>query len=303
VCGTRENSGGVLKALTHGRLITGNADPIEKKPLFHFHPGSRTFSVAAMGCNLSCPFCQNHTLSARPKTVDHGEFVPPSTIVEAALASGCSSIAFTYSEPILLFEYAEKTAPLAANRHLNLAFATNGQATKSAAKRLGAILQAANVDLKCFSETKYRNVLGGYLSATLSTIERWMASDVWVEVTTLVIPEFNDGDEELTAIARFLSRIDPAIPWHVTRFHPAHKWRRGSPTGTETLTRAREIGLAEGLKFVYTGNIPGDDGEKTRCPKCNTVVIDRVGYRITGVALSAAQCIKCGETIAGRGLP
>ena len=303
ICRTRRNHRGALVVLTHGRLVAGSDDPIEKKPLFHFHPGSRTFSVATNGCNLSCPFCQNHHLSFGPTESGSGNAIPPGAVVNAAQSAGCRSIAFTYSEPILMLEYVLEIAPLAEEADIELVLVTNGQATRIATDRLTTAIHAANIDLKCFSKTSYRDILGGRLSATLETLETWAAAGIWVEATTLIIPGFNDGDDELRDTARFLFSVNPAIPWHVSRFHPTHKWRDRSATPTDTLRRAREIGLAEGLKFVYTGNVPGDDGEKTRCPQCDSIAIDRVGYRIIGIGVQNGRCQTCGEPIAGRGLP
>lgn len=301
ICRTRQNINGALQVLTFGKLVAGSADPIEKKPLFHYLPGSQTFSIATVGCNLVCPFCQNHHLSAGP-VVDK-QVVSPSQVVSAVTQSSCASVACTYSEPILMLEYAEQLASLTKASDLGLVFVTNGQAAKKAAQLLGSLIDAANVDLKCFSKTKYTDILGGSLGATLRTIELLKAGDVWVEVTTLVIPGFNDSDKELTDIARFIAAIDPNIPWHVSRYHPAHRWKEPGPTPVATLMRARQIGVAAGLNFVYTGNVPGDDGEKTACPSCGDTVINRKGYHILDVALESGRCKRCGEPIAGKGMP
>jgi pyruvate formate lyase activating enzyme len=303
ICGTRQNVRGTLVVVTHGRLRAGGDDPIEKKPLFHYRPGSRTFSIATQGCNLACPFCQNHTLSTPDTDAHRTKMISPETVVETAAASGCESIAFTYSEPILMLEFAESVAPLAEAEGIELVFVTNGQATERAAKQLSGMLHAANVDIKCFSKKSYREILGGDLNATLRTIEQWYSAGVWIEITTLLIPGFNDGDSEITDIAKFILNLNPSIPWHISRFHSAHRWWDRAPTPPEALARAREIGLAEGLKFVYTGNVPGDDREKTRCPGCGSIVIDRAWYRVLKVAIEKARCISCGEQIAGRGLP
>ena len=301
VCRTRQNIDGALRVLTFGKLAAGSADPIEKKPLFHYYPGSQTFSIAAVGCNLVCPFCQNHRLSAGPLDVT-GD-ISPESVIAAARQSECESIACTYSEPILMLEYAERLAPLCDACGLGLVFVTNGQATKEASKVLGSLIDAANVDIKCYSKNKYRETLGGRLEATLSTIESLKNDEVWIEVTTLVIPGFNDSNEELSAIARHIAGIDPNIPWHVSRYHPAYKWNEPGPTPVATLERAYQLGVAAGLKFVYTGNVPGDDGEKTVCSSCGETVINRKGYRILNIALESGKCKRCGETVAGKGMP
>lgn len=307
LCRTRRNDGGILTALTYGRIDAAADDPVEKKPLFHFRPGSSTFSVAAVGCNLVCPFCQNHSLSQMLRdggSLDEGAGRrTPDEVVAAALGNGSASISFTYSEPILSFEFARDVAAVARPRGIDIVFVTNGQMNEEPARALAAFLAAANVDLKCFSAAGYAEVLGGRLDATLRTIEILAAAGVWVEITTLVVPGFNDGDEELAGIARFIAGVGRDIPWHVSRFHPAYRWLDGGLTPASTLGRAREIGRAEGLRHVYTGNLPGDDGEKTYCPACRTPVIDRRGYRIAAIALQGGRCANCGETIAGRELP
>jgi pyruvate formate lyase activating enzyme len=304
-CKTRQNIGGTVVAATYGRLFAAQEDPIEKKPLFHYRPGTGTFSVASMGCNLVCPFCQNHTLSrglvVRPAL--SGPFVTPEEVVASAVDHGSQSISFTYSEPILMFEFARDTAKLARPHGIELVFVTNGQINHTPAKELARFIHAANVDLKSFSKDQYKTVLGGRLDATLGAIETLAEAGVFVEVTTLVIPGFNDSDRELEQIAGFIAGIDPEIPWHVSRFHGAHEWGDRPVTPAATLSRARQLGLAHGLKYVYTGNLPGTDGENTRCPGCGEVVIERHGYHISKTALEKGCCTGCGERIAGVGLP
>lgn len=303
-CRTRRNVGGELLVDTYGDLVAGAVDPVEKKPLFHYRPGSSTFSVASFGCNLVCPFCQNHSLS---RGLDHppkkfGESHTPKQVVSTAADSRCDSISFTYSEPILMFEFARDVAKIAREEGIDIVFVTNGQATRDAAKALSGFLQAANVDLKSFSRSQYREVLGGSLPATLRTIETFLEAGVWVEVTTLVIPGFNDDDKTLHAIAAYLHSLSPDVPWHVSRFHPAHLWSHRPATPAATLSRARDIGLGQGLRYVYTGNLPGDAGEKTRCPGCGAVLIDRVGFGVRRISLDGTRCPNCGECIAGREL-
>jgi pyruvate formate lyase activating enzyme len=201
-----------------------------------------------------------------------------------------------------MFEFARDVARVAEPEGLEIVFVTNGQATGRAAEALAGFIHAANVDLKSFSKKKYRDVLGGSLAATKRTIEILFERGVWVEVTTLVIPGFNDSDEEISDIARYLADLSPTIPWHVSRFHPAHGWTDRPATPVETMRRVREIGLGLGLKYVYTGNLPGDDGELTHCPGCGRVVLDRYGYRVQDVALTGGRCKGCGTPIHGRGL-
>lgn len=305
-CLTRCNIGGRLESTTYGRLRAVAMDPVEKKPLFHYRPGSVTFSIASAGCNLTCPFCQNHSLSQalRDRSAEVvGRSWSADEVVEAAVDAGSQSISFTYSEPILAFEFARDVAALAKPRGVEILFVTNGQANAKPARELAGFVSAANVDLKCFTASKYKDVLGGNLAATGRTIEIFAEAGVWVEVTTLVIPGFNDGDDELQDIARFIKGVDPRIPWHVSRFHPDYLWLDRPPTPAVTLKRARDIGLGEGLQNVYVGNLPGDVGEKTFCPQCGEVVIDRSGYRIKKLAVASGACASCGGPIAGMGLP
>ena len=304
-CKTRRNVDGILTVPSYSRLLAGASDPVEKKPLFHFRPGSHTFSIASAGCNLRCPFCQNHHLS-QPDDVWNFSAAPPvspETIARSAAESGATSISFTYSEPILMFELARDTAIFAAEAGLDLVFVTNGQASEQAAAEIGGFIRAANVDLKCFSEDKYRRILDGELNSTLRTLELWHQKGVWVEVTTLLVPGFNDSDGEIQEIARFIAGIDPNIPWHVSRFHPDYQWHHLPATPKEKILRAREIGLAEGLRFVYTGNLHGAAGEDTRCPSCSAPVIERRGFSVRRTALTDGRCDNCGENIAGVGLP
>ncbi|MFO8074011.1 MAG: AmmeMemoRadiSam system radical SAM enzyme [Polyangia bacterium] len=306
-CLTRRNEDGSLVAETYGMLAAAAVDPIEKKPLAHYRPGTRTFSVASAGCNLTCPFCQNHGLSQclrdTPSLGRTASEHSPEEIVNAAIDNRCESIAFTYSEPVLSFELARDVGRLARPEGIELVFVTNGQVNAVPGRELSGFLAAANVDLKCFDADAYRDVLGGSLEAVLRTIESFHAAGVWLEVTTLVIPGFNDDDEQLARIAGFVAGIDPRIPWHVSRFHPAYHWSDRRPTPIDTLERTRRIGVEAGLKYVYIGNSPGHEGEKTRCPGCGEVVVDRSGYMVRELRTRDGRCPSCGAEIAGVGFP
>ncbi len=306
-CRTRYRSNGDIRVATYGRLGAAAMDPIEKKPLFHFRPGTMTFSIASAGCNLTCPFCQNHSLSQALHHSDPlrltGEMWSPEEVVDAAVQKRSRSVSFTYSEPILSFEYARDVAELALPKGIELIFVTNGQINEQPAKEVARFIAAANVDLKSSAAKKYKNTLGGSLKATKRTIGLLVQAGVWVEVTTLVIPDFNDSDEELSEIAGFVKTISKDIPWHVSRFHPDYLWTDRSYTPESTLRRAREIGLAEGLRHVYVGNLVGNDGEKTFCAGCGKAVIDRRGYRIVSCDTQDGKCSECGEEIPGVGIP
>lgn len=301
VCAVRENRDGTLHTLVHGRLVSQALDPIEKKPLYHFLPGSLSLSIAAVGCNLRCDFCQNHVISQYPR--DHrggilGEPVSPPDVVRAALDTGVPVIAYTYTEPTVFFEMCQDTGGLARRQGIRNAFVTNGYMTGEALALAQGWLDAANVDLKAFSDEFYRRYCGGALQPVLDSIARMVELGMWVEVTTLVIPGRNDSPEELRWIAQFLAGISPDLPWHVSRFVPSYRVHDVSPTPVGTLRRAREIGLEAGLRYVYLGNVPGE-GEDTLCPSCRRALIRRYGFQLVENALADGHCPDCGEPIAG----
>lgn len=257
-CRVRRNIDGVLYSCAYGKIAASAVDPVEKKPLYHFLPGSRTFSIATLGCNFRCDFCQNAHLSQPERFSFTGRAVPPSEIVEEALASGSASISYTYSEPTVFFEYAWETGRMAREAGLKNIFVTNGFMAPEVHVRLGEFLDAANVDLKAFSDDTYRQVLGGRLGPVLDNISRLRGAGIHVEVSTLLVPRMNDTDEELAGIARFLASVDPGMPWHVLAFHPDHRMTDRGPTDPADVLRAADIGRREGLRFVYAGNLPGN---------------------------------------------
>ena len=300
-CAVRENRSGVLFSLVYGKLIAGHCDPIEKKPLFHFLPGSRSHSIATAGCNFRCLFCQNADISQLPR--DHhrilGEDRGPEQIVQDALATHSQSIAYTYTEPTIYFELALDTARLAARHGLRNVFVTNGYMTAECLETIGADLHAANVDLKAFRDTFYREQCGAKLAPVLRTLETMKHNGVWLEVTTLLIPGLNDSPAELGEIAAFLAALDPAIPWHISRFHPTYRLTHLPPTAAQSVRRAREIGHAAGLRYVYTGNLPGDTGEKTFCHGCGELLVDRVGFAVARNDVRGGRCPHCDVEIPG----
>lgn len=300
-CGVRENRGGTLYSLVHGRLVSQALDPIEKKPLYHFLPGSLALSVAAVGCNLRCDFCQNHVISQYPR--EHpgavpGERIPPGAVVRAAEEAGAPVIAYTYTEPTVFFETCLEIGTLARARGVRNVFVTNGYMTGEALEEARGWLDGANVDLKAFSDEFYRRFCGGSLQPVLDSIARMVEAGIWVEVTTLVIPGRNDSAEELRWIAQFLAGLSPDLPWHLSRFVPAYKVQDVPPTPLGTLRRAREIGREAGLRYVYLGNVPGE-GEDTACPSCGRVLLRRYGFRVVENALADGRCPGCGEAIPG----
>jgi pyruvate formate lyase activating enzyme len=301
VCQVRVNRGGELRTLVSDRLIAAHADPIEKKPLFHFLPGSRSFSVATMGCNFRCGFCQNWDISQRVREGGAvlGQEVSPSELLAAAAAAGCASFSFTYTEPTIFFELCERVGTAARAAGLKNVFVTNGYMTREAVQRATAFLDAANVDLKGFDDARYRKVCGAGLKGVLEGIDALLAAGVWLEVTTLVVPGVNDGEDELRRIARHLAGLGRDIPWHVSRFHPDYKMRDRGATPESSLVRACEIGREEGLRYVYIGNLPGGSMENTRCPNCGTMVARRLGFVLAALNLSDGRCGGCGSPIPG----
>ncbi len=305
LCRVRENRGGRLVALAWGRLVAMSPDPIEKKPLYHFLPGSRSLSIASEGCNLRCPWCQNHHISEAVRTGGdqiRGQLVRPEAVVDEALATRCASISYTYGEPTIHYEHDRAVGVLARAAGLRNVFVTNGLMTVEAARDAAAsFLDAANVDLKAMRPETYRKLCKGPLEAVLESIVELWRLGVWVEATTLVVPGVNDEEAELRDAARFLRGVSEDLPWHLSRYHPDNRWQ-APPTGVETLRRAREIGLEEGLRYVYTGNVRDEEGG-TRCPSCSSPLIERRGFSAEVVGLAGGRCARCGFAVAGVDLP
>ncbi len=301
LCRVRENRSGVLFSLVYGKIIAGHVDPIEKKPLFHFLPGSLSYSIATVGCNFRCAFCQNAELSQMP--VDAGRIegrdVSPADIVENALYSRASSISYTYTEPTIYFETALDTARIATQKGIKNVFVSNGYMTKACLQEIAPCLHGANVDLKAFSDRFYQDLCGAKLKPVLRTLETLKEMGVWLEVTTLLIPGLNDGKEELKDLARFLAELDAGIPWHISRFHPTYRLNRIHATPVESIRRARDTGFEAGLQYVYTGNVPGDQGENTFCSRCGEAIVERIGFRVVRNGLKNGQCPSCGTAVPG----
>lgn len=300
ICAVRENRAGVLYSLVYDRIVSENVDPIEKKPLFHFLPGSMSYSIATPGCNFRCKHCQNADISQLPRDRSFviGQPIKPEEIVAAALESGCRSISYTYTEPTIFFELAYETAVLANEKGLKNVFVTNGYITPEALRMISPVLQGANIDLKAFTDAFYREICGARLQPVLDSIKLYHELGIWIEITTLIIPGHNDGEQELTHLARFIRSVDENIPWHVTRFHPTYRLTDQPITPIASLRRARDIGFSEGLRFVYEGNIPGE-GEGTACPNCGKTVIKRLGFSITENNIQTGTCGFCKTALPG----
>ncbi|SEM19823.1 pyruvate formate lyase activating enzyme [Syntrophus gentianae] len=304
ICAVRENRDGTLYTLVYGKLIARNIDPIEKKPLFHFHPGSRSYSIATVGCNFRCLHCQNSEISQYPK--EHpgipGEETTPEEVVREAERAGCRSISYTYTEPTIFFEFAYDCARLAKEKGIQNVFVSNGYTSPEATRLIAPYLDGNNIDLKG-DDAFYKKICGAKQQPVLETIKLMKELGVWVELTTLLIPTHNDSEDFLKEVAGFIKSVDDAMPWHVTQFYPTYKLLDQPRTPVKTLRRAREIGLQAGLKYVYEGNVPGEGGENTYCPSCGELLIERVGFSLGAIRMKNAQCAKCGEAIAGVGMP
>jgi pyruvate formate lyase activating enzyme len=304
ICAVRENRGGTLYSLVYGKVIAEHVDPVEKKPLFHVMPGSSSFSIATVGCNFRCRHCQNYSIAQIGSNMRiPGTLRSPEEIVQNAIGSGCSSISYTYTEPTIFFEFALDTARIAKEAGLLNIFVTNGYISKEPLELIAPFLDAANIDLKGFSDKFYREIVGAKLSEVLDCIIDYRRLGIWLEITTLIIPGLNDTDAELNGIASFiLEHLGADTPWHVSQFYPTYQLTDRSRTPVSTLKKAFEIGRAQGLNYVYVGNVPGKGGENTDCPDCGAMVIERSGYRITANRVMNGECPDCGSNIAGRGL-
>ncbi len=296
-CGVRENRGGTLYSLVYGRVTACNIDPIEKKPLYHFLPGTRSLSIATKGCNFRCRHCQNCSIARVSPNEDLSGTgsIPADGIVELALKNSCESISYTYTEPTVYFEYARDIARKAADSGLKNVFVTNGYITPEALKEISPFLDAANIDLKSFSDDFYRDICGAKLKPVLESIKLYRELGIWIEITTLVIPGHNDSAEELAETAAFIAGLGKEIPWHVSGFHPAHDMLEVRPTSAESLENACRIGREAGLKYVYMGNMRHPDALRTNCPSCGNTVIDR----LKGKSASDPLCEDCGYRIEG----
>jgi len=302
-CCVRKNIDGVLYSLNYYKVCSANPDPIEKKPLYHFQPGSSSFSIATMGCNFRCEFCQNWQISQaaiEDGQID-GQAINPDKIVAAAVRCGCKSIAYTYTEPTVFMELCSDCGRLAKEQGLANVFVSNGYQTVEAIDFARDWLDGINVDLKAFSEDYYKRLCKAHLKPVLDTL-KYIAKEtkIWLEITTLLIPGENDSDDELKKLAEFLvNEVGADVPWHISRFHPQYKYLDSAPTLVKALERAEEIGKAAGLHYVYLGNVPGSKSENTFCYNCGRVLIERIGYRILANHITNYGCPDCGTKIAG----
>ncbi|MDD3627378.1 MAG: AmmeMemoRadiSam system radical SAM enzyme [bacterium] len=300
-CRVRENRGGILYTLVYGGIVTYHNDPIEKKPLYHYLPGTYSFSIATAGCNLHCLFCQNYTISqAAPEDLPVLK-VTPSAIVKTAISEKSSSIAYTYNEPIIFYEFVYDIAQSARESGLKNILVTAGYINEEPLRKLFKVIDAANVDLKGFNREYYEKVVGGDLEIVKRTLKIMKEEGVWIEITTLIVPGMNDTDEEIREMCRWIkTELGEDVPLHFSRFHPMYKLKDLPPTPTETLERMRKIAVEEGLNYVYIGNVPGSKYSNTYCPNCGKLLISRFGYLISEMNISTeGKCKFCGHVIPG----
>ena len=299
-CGARENRGGTYYTLVHSRVCTAHVDPIEKKPLFHFRPGTMAFSVATAGCNVNCKMCQNWEISqVRPEQVP-SNYLPPRDLAALARQYDCVSIAYTYSEPVVFYEYVKDGAEAGRAMGVRNVVITGGYIQQGPLKEWCKVVDAIKVDLKAFSEKFYKEVVNGELKPVLETLVTIRKQGTWTEIVYLVIPTLNDGDQEFRALAKWIkSNLGPDVPVHFTRFHPEYLLTNLPPTPIESLERAKGIADAEGLHYVYIGNVPGHPAESTYCPRCRRVIIERLGYIIKQTHIKKGKCSYCQQIIPG----
>jgi pyruvate formate lyase activating enzyme len=299
-CGVRENVGGTYYTLVYGKVCSLNIDPVEKKPFFHVLPGTTALSLATAGCNVNCKFCQNWDISqVRPEQVAHFDLAPEAAAARAA-AAGCPSIAYTYSEPTVFFEYMFDIAVQAKRRGVKSLVVTGGHINPEPLADLLSVVDAVKVDLKGFTQEFYKTYVRGDLKPVRETIRTVAGSKAWLEIVYLVIPTLNDRPEVIREMARWVkNEVGADVPLHFSRFHPMYLVKNLPPTPVSTLEAARETALGEGLRFVYIGNVPGHEAESTYCPGCGNAAIVRVGYKIEAVRLKKGKCEKCGTSIPG----
>jgi pyruvate formate lyase activating enzyme len=301
ICNVRENIEGTLYTHVYGRTIARHVDPIEKKPLYHFYPGTKAFSIGTPGCNFHCDFCQNCEISqvVSPGILTMGQSATPEEIVQEAVSRGCKSIAYTYTEPTIFFEYCNDIAPLAKEAGLKNVFVSNGFMTSEMLDMAAPWLDAINIDLKAFRDDTYRRLIGGHLPPVLDVMRKITQMGVWLEVTSLIIPGINDSSRELHEMAHFVGdELGVDVPWHISRFFPGYKMNDIQPTSMDVIHDARAAGKEAGLNYIYVGNVPASADQNTICPRCGGTLIERMGYHVLGNNIENGRCPECGYEIA-----
>ncbi len=299
-CGVRENHGGTYYSLVHSRVCAAHIDPIEKKPLFHYLPGTLAFSLATAGCNVNCKFCQNWDISqVRPEQVP-ADYAPPKLVAELAKQRDCPTIAYTYSEPVVFSEYLMDAADAGHEAGVRSVVVSNGYMQEEALKTAYGKMDAVKIDLKAFTESYYKDVVVGELKPVLDSLVTLRKMNKWTEIVYLVVPSLNDGDAEFRGLARWIkTNLGVDVPVHFTQFHPEYLLKNLPITPVPTLERAKAIADAEGLHYVYIGNVPGHPAENTYCPKCHRIVVERVGLTVKQMLIRKSACLFCQQPIPG----
>ena len=297
ICGVRYNEKGELYSRVYEHPVAAHLDPIEKKPLFHFYPGSKAFSLGTFGCNFHCDFCQNFDISQHKNLPISGNRLTAKQVLIEALHLGAQSIAYTYNEPAIFLEYVLDIATQAKKHGLKNVYISNGFESPETLNLLNGKIDAMNIDLKAFTEKFYKNHCGAQLKPVLENIVQIYEKNIWMEITTLLIPGLNDSEKEIREMARFIAKLNPEIPWHLSRYFPAYKLKTQA-TPVSRMKEARALAVDEGLQYVYLGNVPGEENT-TRCPHCNTEVITRRGYRDIVKKSMNGFCSNCGNEIKG----
>jgi pyruvate formate lyase activating enzyme len=299
-CGNKENRKGTYYSLVYGKACAAHIDPIEKKPLFHYLPATQALSIASVGCNFECKFCQNWRIAQyRPEQVESFH-LPPEEVVSMAQAKQCPTIAYTYTEPVVFYEYMYDTAQLARTKGVGSVMISNGYINEEPLVRLCTQLTGVKIDLKAFTETFYKDSCSGELKPVLSTLKTLQKVGIWYEIVVLIIPTLNDSEGEIRTMCQWIkSELGATVPVHFSRFHPMYKIKNLPSTPIKTLEQARAVARDIGLHYVYLGNVPGHEGENTYCPGCGELLIGRVGYHIVKNVLKAGKCPSCGLAIPG----
>jgi pyruvate formate lyase activating enzyme len=300
VCGVRENREGKYYTLVHSRPVSLRPDPIEKKPFFHYKPGTLAFSIATVGCNLDCKYCQNWSISQKAPEDVRAVYLPPEQVVAQARKYKCASIAYTYSEPTVFYEYMYDTASAGKKNGVPSVVISNGYMRAEPMKKLCTVVDAIKIDFKSYSNDFYRKVCKGTLKPVLDTLQFLAKSKTWYEIVVLIVPTLNDGKEDIENMCKWIhDKLGPHVPVHFSRFHPTYKLQNLPPTPIRTLERCYKTALDAGLKYAYLGNVPGHRAESTYCHKCGKNVVTRIGYAIRGTALNKGKCRGCGTAIPG----
>lgn len=299
-CNNRKVRKSKLYTLAYGNPCSVNVDPIEKKPLYHFLPGTRAFSIATAGCNLVCLNCQNWTISQTSPDKTRNYDLMPEKVVEECINKGCKSIAYTYSEPVTFYEYVYDTAILARKAGIRNIMKSNGYIYPEPLKKLCGVIDAVNIDLKAFDETTYLKLSGGKLQPVLDSLKVYKDMGVWLEITNLVVPTWTDNTNEIRKMCKWLKDNGfEKVPIHFSRFFPLYKLEQLPPTPVDLLNKAARIAAEEGLVYVYTGNSPGNEISDTRCPACSNPLVERQGFRVVSNVMKDGKCNKCGKNIDG----